>query len=505
MGADDAPRQGAIMKTYPDITAARAAVVRQGDAEWLLPVDGRKPIRIIANDEIIAGFNDPVFEQMVNVAEMPGAEQVIITPDAHPGFGCCVGCTVVSESHVYPPIVGPDALCSMSLLQTDLPESALVEKSARRALINAITERIPTGMGNRQAPKARKIADDYAFDIITASGASDWVLRTLGIPLEWATRLENRSYGEPTALFDRFRKLPALIPNIRTKLSALASVGSGNHFLSGDIARLWNPCLNAFGLRDGCLSFLTHCGSRGFGYQLMALHERALQAHFEKWSIPFPAGDKHLVYAPLGTEEADNYLADLALAANFAIINHLLINLYALEAVQEVFPGAKGELIYHISHNIGQEEIIDGRKKWVFRKGATRAFPGDHPGLKDTQYASSGHPILLPGNARDGSVVMVAQVGAAKSCYTVSHGAGRTLGRKQAKRELKQAEVDQNMLDSDVLFNGRAYPLDEAPAAYKDFDEVTRSVEQAGLAVTVAKLQPRFVIKDNEGTAEGSA
>jgi tRNA-splicing ligase RtcB (3'-phosphate/5'-hydroxy nucleic acid ligase) len=48
----------------------------------------------------------------------------------------------------------------------------------------------------------------------------------------------------------------------------------------------------------------------------------------------------------------------------------------------------------------------------------------------------------------------------------------------------------------DILSNCRQYPKDEAPAAYKDFGEVQRSVEQAGLARTVAKLKARFVIKD---------
>ena len=42
----------------------------------------------------------------------------------------------------------------------------------------------------------------------------------------------------------------------------------------------------------------------------------------------------------------------------------------------------------------------------------------------------------------------------------------------------------------------RQYPRDEAPAAYKDIDEVLRSVTAAGLAMEVARLKARFVIKD---------
>jgi tRNA-splicing ligase RtcB (3'-phosphate/5'-hydroxy nucleic acid ligase) len=132
----------------------------------------------------------------------------------------------------------------------------------------------------------------------------------------------------------------------------------------------------------------------------------------------------------------------------------------------------------------------------VHRKGATRAFPAGHPDLAGTPFAAVGHPILLPGNPQAGSAVMVADAGAALSCFSVNHGAGRQLGRKRAKRELSQAEVDRSFAERDILTNTRNYPLDEAPAAYKDFDEVLRSVTTAGLASRVARLDARFVIKD---------
>jgi tRNA-splicing ligase RtcB len=52
-----------------------------------------------------------------------------------------------------------------------------------------------------------------------------------------------------------------------------------------------------------------------------------------------PGADKELVYAPLGTPEDDAYLDDLARGANFATLNHLLINALVLEAFQEIVPG----------------------------------------------------------------------------------------------------------------------------------------------------------------------
>ena len=91
---------------------------------------------------------------------------------------------------------------------------------------------------------------------------------------------------------------------------------------------------------------------------------------------------------------------------------------------------------------------------------------------------------------------MVANPGAARSRFSVNHGAGRAMARRQAMRTLNQAEVDFELAKRDILSNCRRYPLDEAPDAYKDFGEVLKSVELAGLARPVARLDARFVIKD---------
>jgi tRNA-splicing ligase RtcB len=135
---------------------------------------------------------------------------------------------------------------------------------------------------------------------------------------------------------------------------------------------------------------------------------------------------------------------------------------------------------------------------WVHRKGSTRAFPAGHHALTGTIYEETGHPILLPGNPQAGSAVMVADQGAELSCYSVNHGAGRVLGRRRAMRELDQVAIDKSFDQHDILTNCRQYPKDEAPAAYKNFDEVLRSVKSAGLASEVARLKARFVIKDGD-------
>lgn len=79
------------------------------------------------------------------------------------------------------------------------------------------------------------------------------------------------------------------------------------------------------------------------------------------------------------------------------------------------------------------------------------------------------------------------------------------MGRKAAIRALDQKEIDAAFDAADILTNCRNYPLDEAPEAYKDFHEVLRSVELAGLASTVARLRARFVIKDSDESLKGAA
>lgn len=473
-----------------------------------LPDNAGKPITVIGTDAIRDHFDAECLKQAVNSRMAPGVTDVILNPDGHAGYGAPIGCVMVSPSHIYPGPVGVDIKCSMSLLQLNIPEDAITDKRVRRALIDAITDRTPTGAGRgqRNVKKARRVDRDLGFQAVT-EGATREVCEALGIPPEWASRCEDSTHRGHDGSYDTLRQrldhilAAGRIRNFGEKIQQLGSYGGGNHFGECEITRVADrasarAAAEVFGLEDNHVSFLSHCGSRGFGNLLAQNQFKDLERKFELWGTPYPSGDKKLVYAPLGTPEADAYLDDMALGANFATVNHLLINALVLEAFQEIMPGATGNLVYFISHNIAREEIVDGKKAWVHRKGATRAVPGGHFALAGTPFAETGHPILLPGNPRDGSVVMVAQGGAERTAWSVNHGAGRQMGRKAAARTLDQTAVDADFDASDILTNCRRYPIDEAPDAYKSFPEVLRSVEAAGLATTVAKLQARFVIKD---------
>ncbi|MBK1790817.1 RtcB family protein [Persicirhabdus sediminis] len=483
---------------------------KTGEATGFLPAreNKGKPITVIGTDKIVEGFDDGCLRQALNARSAPGVSEVVLNPDAHIGYGAPIGCVMASPTHIYPGPVGVDIKCSMSLLQLDVPDEVIADKRVRRALINAICERTPTGAGKgqRSVKKARRVDIETGKKAVIY-GASEDVCEQLGIPVEWAKRCEDSAHVGHDGTHDALaRRLQLMLDGgyagrFPKKIEQLGSYGGGNHFGEAESVRVADTgaarlAADVFGLKDRHVAFLSHCGSRGFGHDLATNQFRVLQKKFEAWGTEFPAGDKHLCYAPLGTPEADAYIDDMSLGANFATVNHLLINALVLEAFQEVLPGTKGGLVYFISHNIAREEVIAGTKQWVHRKGATRAYPAGHFALKQTPFFDTGHPILLPGNPRDGSVVMAALAGAEKSCYSVNHGAGRQLGRKQAFRTLDQSNVDSDFDQNDIMTNCRKYPRDEAPDAYKDFNEVLDSVKKAELAHEVARLDARFVIKD---------
>ncbi len=478
-------------------TGAATGLVELGDA--------LTPIQVIGTPAIRESMGASCIAQAITARRAPGVSQLVLNPDAHYGYGVPVGSVLISPSHIYPGPVGVDIKCSMSLLQTDVPAEAIADLNVRRQLIREIESRLG---GTRRGPRNRGVNEQTGFDA-AVNGAHKRVLQDLDVPKHWTQRCEDAwhtdSDGGHDRLALRLEKLirGGVIKDLLTKSRQLGSYGGGNHFGECEVVRVQDSArarqvAEAFGLKDGCVAFLSHCGSRGLGHALATNQFRTLLQSFRKRKREIPGGDPELVYVEYGSPEADQYLNDMALGANFATVNHLVINAIVAESFRKILPGCQADLVYYISHNMAKQEIVDGQHQWVHRKGATRALPAGHAELEDTPFASIGHPILLPGNPRDGSSIMVADPGAVLTAFSVNHGAGRRMTRTAAKAQLRASEVEKSLSDADVISNRRHYPIDEAPDAYKDFAEVLRSVQLAGLATEVAKLEAKFVIKDAE-------
>lgn len=242
-----------------------------------------------------------------------------------------------------------------------------------------------------------------------------------------------------------------------------------------------------------------HTGSRGFGHGLAT-------NYFEmaKEERPDLITDIDLGYFTPESKHYKDYLNAVAAGGNFAILNRLVIFEQIAQAFRKVFKSDL-ELIYEISHNLVQKEWHpDFGDVWVHRKGATRAFAPGHPGLKDTMWEETGHPVLIPGSNRDYSYILQPLPGAVKSAFSVNHGAGRRMSRGEAVRSLDQQKVNEQYRAAGILVNvdGKV-PIDESAACYKSAEEVVAAVVGAGLAKIEHQLWPLASLKGTEGS--GSA
>jgi tRNA-splicing ligase RtcB len=281
-------------------------------------------------------------------------------------------------------------------------------------------------------------------------------------------------------------------------LPQLGSVGGGNHFIEMQVDR-----------DDGSVWVMIHCGSRGYGWQTA---NHYFFAGAELRGLPKNRREESWLRAdePLGRE----YWAHHNSAANYAVANRHIIVRGVRQALEDVF-FATGEVFYEISHNLVQQETLvlpDGRTQrgFVHRKGATRALPAGHPDLASTQWATTGHPCLVPGSMLQGAAVLYPLEGAYGSGCSINHGAGRAMARGHAKRELAplQADIDREMRTikrtlggvpiHGIVGNTEHTPLDECGHVYKNLDAVLRVLEDEGIARIAQRLYPVANIKGTD-------
>jgi tRNA-splicing ligase RtcB len=219
----------------------------------------------------------------------------------------------------------------------------------------------------------------------------------------------------------------------------------------------------------------------------------------------FDLPDRQLSCAPLDSPEAEEYLAAMACAANYAWTNRQVIMSLALRALGGALslPESRiqARLVYDVSHNIAKWEkhAWQGREieLCVHRKGATRAFGPGHP-LVPVRYRAVGQPVLIPGDMGSCSFVCV---GTGKAlCETFGstcHGAGRVMSRAQAKKQARGRRIDEELSRKGihVLARGRDTLDEEMPEAYKEIENVVRIMHEAGISRKVARLRPLGVVK----------
>jgi tRNA-splicing ligase RtcB (3'-phosphate/5'-hydroxy nucleic acid ligase) len=241
-----------------------------------------------------------------------------------------------------------------------------------------------------------------------------------------------------------------LLRNLKDKASQqLGTVGSGNHYVDifeDELGRIWVG---------------VHFGSRGLGH--------TIATHFVKLG-----GGKDGVHAePVIFDESSElgaeYIQCMELAGRYAYAGRD----WVCERVAKILRASIQQEI-HNHHNFAWKERHFDRDLWVVRKGATPAFPGQ-----------TG---FVGGSMGDISVILegVASPESAIALQSTIHGAGRIMGRTQAKgktcrrtgKQLTEGAVVRADHDAWIRREGvevRGGGLDESPYAYKRIEDVLKA------------------------------
>lgn len=469
---------------------------------WRIPKSYKRGMHvdgmIYADDRLIAAIkSDKSPEQVANVACLPGiVKYSLAMPDIHWGYGFCIGGVAATDPAqggvISPGGVGYDINCGVRLIRTNL--SINDAKPRIEALINELFKTVPCGVGQGGVVKFSPVE----LRKLMADGSRYVVERGFG----WQSDIEMTegrgciAQARPELVSDRA---------LERGMDQCGTLGSGNHFMEVQVVeRIDDPHAAAvMGLEEGGITVMIHSGSRGLGYQVCEDALKALHNVPEKYGIELP--DKQLVCAPVNSKEGATYLGAMRAAANFAWCNRQILTHLARQAFASVFgePAERLEmhLIYDVAHNIAKMETYEIKGKplelCVHRKGATRAFPANHPELPE-KYRFMGQPVLVPGDMGRASYVLIGLPGAMEHTFGSScHGAGRRLSRGAAIRASQGRSIQGELRSKGIIARarGRTGLDEEQPDAYKDVVQVVGVLHDAGISQRVAKLRPLGVIK----------
>jgi tRNA-splicing ligase RtcB len=472
-------------------------IVRISAFEWEIPVgftpDMRVPGRFFLSEDLAATLEDGSIQQLANVATLPGiVKYALAMPDIHWGYGFPIGGVAAFDMEtgiISPGGVGFDINCGVRMIATPLTENELTQ---RRELLERLFNAVPVGVGARSK---LKLSNRELEDMLERGAA--WAVENgfgleADIPrCEQQGRMEQADPGQVSAKA-RQRGMPQC-----------GTLGSGNHFLEIQVVRdvIDENAARQFGITEGQICFMIHCGSRGLGHQVCTDHLKVLGAATKKYDITIP--DRQLACAPIHSSEGKAYFGAMASAANYAWANRQMILHWSRKVFEDLYGISYDEmpLIYDVAHNVAkiEEHTIDGKTRTlcVHRKGATRAFGPGRPEIPP-EYRDIGQPVIIPGSMGTSSYLLVGTPTAMQKTFgSTCHGAGRVLSRTAAKKKYRGSALKEELKEKGIEIRAisNAGIAEEAPGAYKPSEEVVRVVHEAGLSRKVVRLEPLGVIK----------
>jgi tRNA-splicing ligase RtcB (3'-phosphate/5'-hydroxy nucleic acid ligase) len=447
---------------------------------------GAVPVRLFLSEALLNEAEPTLYRQIVAATKFEAARCVVITPDVHFGYGVPIGCVIATDRSAGAVALGPvgfDIGCGMISACSEVPAEAATP-SRRLAFNREVMTRVALGSGGQNQRfdslseseflrLVRGGADAYAALHGTTFNRQRTERQSFAVDEDWSPPWGGKACPE-------------------RGINQLGTLGGGNHFI--ELQCGVGPREDPRNTGHGRLFVQIHTGSRGFGHGLAT-------AYFElcKQEHPDLGNSVDLGCFLPDSPNYRGYLNAVAAAANFAIINRLVIFEQVRAAFRKVF-GADLDLVYELSHNLVQaEHHPEFGDVWMHRKGATRALPGGHPELSTTVFAQTGHPVLVPGSNRDESYILRPLAGVVSSLYSLNHGAGRRMSRGEATRVLDQEHVNESYRRARILVNDDGpVPLDESSLCYKRSSDVVATVVDAQLAEVEVRLWPLSSLKGDE-------
>lgn len=391
-----------------------------------------------ATAKVFAGtLEKTAVDQINTLLNQPFMEdtQPRFMPDAHAGKGCVIGTTMHIRDEICPNLVGVDIACGV--LVVELGKAAMNPIK----LDQIIHLHIPAGfITHKTKHSTKEIKQRFGFAI------------------------------EDLKIYD---KLPVQVKE-RAKKS-YGTLGGGNHFIelakSDESDRYY---------------LVIHSGSRHLGHQI-AQHYQSLAE--KKWRRSYHKGrssDLATLHRSDDQTEFGNYLHDSEIARKYAkanrilmaenILNHYFDSQFELQLDGRILKdGLQAECSwFETVHNYIDQS---NRQDMILRKGAISAQTGER--------------VILPLNMRDGSVIAIGK-GNPDWNYSGPHGAGRSMSRSQARRQLNLEDFKQTMAGIYTTTATRD-TIDEAPFAYKDSQEI---IDQISDTLTIVDhIRPIYNFK----------
>ncbi len=263
------------------------------------------------------------------------------------------------------------------------------------------------------------------------------------------------------------RPMPVVRREYRSATRQVGTLGGGNHFIEVQKGS------------DGQIWIMIHSGSRNIGKQVADYYNRLAVKLNDEWKSPVPRSHQ-LAYLPLDSEAGQQYIREMNYCVDFAFANRKLMMDNSLDVFKSFFgKDFRSAPMINIAHNYAAFEKHFGQDVVLHRKGATKAD-------KDTIG-------IIPGSQGANSYIVRGK-GNRDSFASCSHGAGRTMGRKEAIRTLNLAEEVKKLEEKGILHAIRSQrDLEEATSAYKDIAQVMEL--QSDLVDVLVELRPLAVIK----------